>query len=95
MLHKAQQIRTFASGTDELGLKLSDEDRRRFLYWVDDHRHELLPNEDDIHPDVKAEILRRRDEVDAHPKSLETWERTTERVRARVHELRRQKAQAH
>ena len=76
-------------------LKLSDEDRLRFLYWLDDHRHELLPNEDDIHPDVKAEILRRRDEVDAHPELLETWEGTTERVRARLHELRRQKAQAH
>ena len=25
----------------------------------------------DIHPDVKAEILRRRDEVDVHPELLE------------------------
>lgn len=73
-------------------LKLTDEERRLFLYWVDGHRHELLPQEDDIHPEVKAEILRRRDEVDAKPELLEPWEGTTERTRARLHELRRQKA---
>ena len=74
-------------------LMLSDEDRRRFLYWLDDHRHELLPAEGDLHPDVKAEILRRRDEVDANPELLEPWEGTTERVRGQLHELRRKKAQ--
>ncbi len=44
-----------------------------------------------LHPDVKVEILRRRDEVNTHPELLEPWEGTTERARARLHELRRQK----
>ena len=73
-------------------LELSAEERRQFLYWMDDHRHELLPAEPDLHPEVKAEILRRRDELDAHPELLEAWAGTTETVRGRLHELRCQKA---
>jgi hypothetical protein len=45
----------------------------------------------EIDSGVKSEILRRRDEVDTHPELLEPWEGTTERVRARLHQLRRQK----
>ena len=76
-------------------LQLSCEERRRFAEWFYRHETEILdPRKDDeIHPDIKAEILRRRDEADAHPEMLEPWEGTTERVRARLHELRRQKNQ--
>ncbi len=74
-------------------LQLPREERRRFADWFYEHEKELAGH-DYIHPDVKAEILRRRDEVDAHPELLEPWEGTTERVRARLYELRRQKAQA-
>lgn len=73
-------------------LQLPREERRRFADWFYEHADELAGPEE-IHPDVKAEILRRRDEVDARPELLEPWEGTTERVRARLHELRRQKAQ--
>ena len=72
-------------------LQLPPEERRRFADWFYEHEEELT-GPVDIHPDVKAEILRRRDEVDAHPELLELWEGTTERVRARLHELRHQKA---
>ena len=72
-------------------LKLPDEERRQFAEWFYEHEDKIT-GLDNIHPDVKAEILRRRDEVDAHPELLEPWEGTTERVRARLHELRRQKA---
>jgi hypothetical protein len=47
-----------------------------------------------IHPEVQAEILRRHEEVLAHPEQLESWEGTTERVRALLHEIRHQKTKA-
>jgi hypothetical protein len=74
-------------------LKLSREERRRFLDWLYEHEHELT-GPDYIHPEVQAEILRRRDEALAHPEQLEPWEGTSERVRARLHEIRHQKAKA-
>ena len=72
-------------------LQLSEAERRQFAQWFHEHEDKIT-GLDEIHPDVKAEILRRRDEVDAHPERLEPWEGTTERVRARLHELRHQKA---
>jgi hypothetical protein len=76
-------------------LQLSAEDRRQFAQWFFEHADELAGLDDGtIHPAVRAEILRCRDEVDSRPELLEPWEGTTERVRARLHELRRQKAQA-
>ena len=74
-------------------LQLPREERRKFADWFYQHENEIA-GPDEIHPEVKAEILRRRDELDAHPELLEPWEGTTERVRARLHELRRQKAQS-
>ncbi len=71
-------------------LGLSPEDRRRFLDWLYEHEEELRgPNY--IHPEVHAEILRRRAAALAHPETLEPWEGTTERTRARLNEIRRQK----
>jgi hypothetical protein len=75
-------------------LKLPQEDRRRFLNWLYEHEDELMGNDDgEIHPEVQAEILRRRAEALAHPELLEPWEGTTE-LRAQLSEIRRQKAQA-
>ncbi|MEK7781446.1 MAG: hypothetical protein AAB370_08095 [Verrucomicrobiota bacterium] len=74
-------------------LKLSPEERRQFFTWIYEHEVELV-GADYVHPEVQAEILRRRDDVLAHPDRLEPWEGTTERVRARLHELRHQKAKA-
>ena len=76
-------------------LQLSDEERRQFAQWFYEHEDELAGLDDNfIHPEVKAEILRRRDEVDAPPELLEPWAGTTERVRARLHELHNPKAPA-
>jgi hypothetical protein len=74
-------------------MKLPREERQRFAQWFYEHENDILEPQDadEIHPTIKAEILRRRDEVDAHPEQLEPWEGTTESVRARLHELRRQK----
>jgi len=77
-------------------LQLPRMERRQFADWFYRHANEIIEPEegDDLSPELKADILRRRDEVDAHPERLEPWEGTTERVRARLHEIRRQKVQA-
>ena len=77
-------------------LNLPPGERRQFANWFHEHEPELLAaqGDDAIHPEIQAEILRRRDELDAHPEQLEPWAGTTERVRARLHELRHQKAPA-
>jgi len=76
-------------------LRLSREERRQFADWFYQHEEEILdPREDDeISPEARAEILRRREEALAHPELLEPWEGTTERLRAQLNEIRRQKAQ--
>ena len=50
-------------------LQLPREERRRFADWFFAHEAEILSPQDDeaIHPEVQAEILRRRDELDANP----------------------------
>jgi recombinational DNA repair ATPase RecF len=69
-------------------LKLSPDERRRFLDWLYEHEDELLGPGDDIHPEVKAEILRRREEALAHPEKLEAWESAFPRMKQRFDELR-------
>lgn len=77
-------------------LKLPREERRQFADSFYQHENEILdPREDDeVSPEVMAEILRRREEALAHPKLPEPWEGTPERLRAQLNEIRRQKAQA-
>jgi hypothetical protein len=74
-------------------LQLPSEERRRFADWFYEHESEILhpQDEDYIHPSVKAEILRRRDETVAHPELLEPWD-GLKKVRERLNEIRRQKA---
>lgn len=72
-------------------LQLSAAERRQFVQWFYDHAEELAAGEENhLHHEVKTEILARREEADARPELLEPWKGTTERVRARLHELRRQ-----
>ena len=76
-------------------LKLPPAERAAFANWFYEHEDELLGNDNgEIHPEVQAEILRRRAEARAHPELLEPWEGTTERLREQLNEIRRQKAQA-
>ena len=51
-------------------LQLSEAERRQFAEWFYEHESKLA-GADEIHPDVQAEILRRRDELDDHPELLE------------------------
>ncbi|MCI0746756.1 MAG: hypothetical protein L0Y58_15245 [Verrucomicrobia subdivision 3 bacterium] len=85
-----------AEQIEESLMKLPREERLRFAQWFYEHEDDILAPRDHskIHPAVEAEILRRRQEADDHPERLEAWEGTTERVRGRLHELRRQKAKA-
>lgn len=48
-------------------LALPEAERRRFLLWLDGHRHEILPQEDDVSDEVASEILRRSAELKANP----------------------------
>ena len=77
-------------------LSLPREERRKFARWFYEHEHEIVvPRDDDeISPAVRAEILRRRDEALAHPERMEPWDGTVDRVKARLDEIRRQKAAA-
>lgn len=72
-------------------LQLPPEDRRRFLNWLYEHEDELLGDDDgEIHPEVQAEILRRREDALAHPEKLEAWESAFPKMKQRFNELRRQ-----
>lgn len=70
-------------------LKLAD--------WFDGYRAslDLIPareDEDELSPKMRRELERRLRLANEHPERLEPWEGTVARVRARLHELRRQKA---
>ena len=72
-------------------LKLPAAERAAFADWFYEHENELLGNDDgEIHPEVQAEILRRRAEALAHPEKLEAWESAFPKMKQRFNELRRQ-----
>jgi hypothetical protein len=50
-------------------LKLSREERRKFIQWFYHHEHEIFDSQEDEMPGsaVEAEISRRSDELDANP----------------------------
>lgn len=77
-------------------LRLPPEERRRFARWFYENENEILEpqDNDDIGPELRGEILRRRDEALAHPELLEPWGDTTERLRAQLNDIRRQKPNA-
>lgn len=80
-----------AEQVEQTLLQLPSEERRRFADWFYEHEDEFVGVDDDqIHPEVKAEILRRREEALAHPERLEAWESAYPRMRQRFDELRRQ-----
>jgi hypothetical protein len=75
-------------------LSLPREERRKFARWFYENENQIVEphNADEISPAVRAEILRRRDEALAHPERMEPWDGTMDRVKARLDEVRRQKA---
>jgi hypothetical protein len=70
-------------------MNLSYSEKRRFLEWFYEHEDELVGENEDIHPEVSAEILRRREEALTHPEKLESWESAFPRMKERFDELRR------
>jgi len=76
-------------------LNLSDEERREFLHWIQDHRHEILPDQDGVSDDVKREILRRSAELRENPGIAQSVdEQYFERMKHRVADVLAQKASA-
>ena len=47
--------------------ELAPEQRRRLLLWLDEHRHELFCDGDEVTEAQKAELLLRRQEYFDHP----------------------------
>jgi hypothetical protein len=57
-------------------LQLSEEDRRQFGRWFYRHEAEILgplADEEEESEEVKAELMRRRQEMDEHPEKWETF----------------------
>jgi hypothetical protein len=72
-------------------LALTPEERQRLAVWFEENRRELVGDKsDELTGDQEADVIRRRDLALAHPELLEPWDGTIERVRERLHELRRQ-----
>ncbi len=76
-------------------LSLAPEERKQFAQWFEEHRHHLIQGataaDDELTAEQHTEILRRREQALAHPELLEPWDGTIDRVRQRLHEIRRQK----
>ena len=74
-------------------LQLPREERRRFADWFYLHEAEIVAPQDDdeIHPEVRAELERRLKDIEEHPELLQPWDGTTDRIRAQLHETRSQK----
>lgn len=73
-------------------LALTLEERQRFALWFEQHRTELLGNqEEELTPEDEQEILHRRELARSHPELIEPWEGPMARVRQRLHELRNPK----
>lgn len=76
-------------------LELPAEERRQFADWFHEHETEIIgaPEDECIHPSVKAEILRRLKEVEEHPELLEPWDGTLKRARQKLDEFCRSQNQ--
>ena len=76
-------------------LALPETERRQFLHWLDDHRHEILPQEDEVNDDMKREILRRSAELRDNPGLAEPVDAEYfERIKRRVADALTRKASA-
>ncbi len=72
-------------------LKLSPQERLKFAVWFDDHREELI-GDDDLSEEQKAELLSRREQFLANPALAEPWAGTADSILQHLHERRTKKA---
>jgi hypothetical protein len=76
-------------------LALPEAERRLFLRWLDAHRHEIFPQEDDPDEEVEREILRRSAELRENPHLAQPVdEHYFERMKQRVADALARKASA-
>ena len=74
---------------------MSASERRKFVLWFDQHRHELIGEAEDISPAVRAELELRLKEMDEHPEMLEPFaEEDLERMFKEFADARAQKTSA-
>ncbi len=74
---------------------LSAPERARLVRWLDDHRHELVAEADEVSPEVRAELELRLREVEEHPEMLEPFEeKDLDRMFEEFAHARAQKASA-
>lgn len=68
-------------------------ERRRFIHWLDDHRHELVDEAEDfaLTAKQKAELQRRKEAFLANPAMAGQWEGTAERIHQHLHARRARK----
>lgn len=74
---------------------LPPRERTRLVQWLDNHRHELVLEADDVSPEVRAELELRLKEMDEHPELLEPFaEKDLDRMFEEFAHARTQKASA-
>jgi hypothetical protein len=70
-------------------------ERRKFVRWFDEHRHELIGEANDISPAVRTELELRLKEMDEHPELLEPFEEAdVERMFKEIADAHAQKTSA-
>jgi hypothetical protein len=70
-------------------------ERRKFVRWFDEHRHELIGEADEVSPAVRAELELRLKEMDEHPELLEPFEEAdVERMFKEIADAHAQKTSA-
>lgn len=79
-------------------MELSPQERAQLVTWLDEHRNELLPGNDDAAEIAEAqrrEVLRRRDELMANPALAQPFDEDYfDRLRKKTADVRAGKASA-
>jgi len=76
-------------------LALPVAERRQFLNWLDDHRHEILPEDNNVSDAMRREIIRRGVELRDNPSLAETVDdQYFDRIKRRVADALARKASA-
>lgn len=75
---------------------MSASERKKFVRWFDEHRRELIDEDDDfaLTGEQQAELLRRKEAFLADPSIAEPWAGTPEKIHQHLHARRTRKAAA-
>jgi hypothetical protein len=77
-------------------MEMPPEERRRFARWFYDHENEILqPGDEEVAADVYAEVIRRREELQARPGlAVPVTDEWFEQLKAKVRNARAAQAPA-